>query len=116
MIQTKKKDQPNFKKSWNVNDSSQHKCKKNKTKMRKRKRFFNFPIGFRAENENCNGLMQGESQKVPTKWKFTENKSIPSRSAGMCNINNITKTACYLWFLDKIMNPKKWKIRQNFPI
>lgn len=32
----KKKDQPNFKKSWNVNDSSQHKCKKNKNAKKKK--------------------------------------------------------------------------------
>lgn len=81
----KKKINRILKKSWNENDSSQHKCKKNRTKMQKREDSFIFRSDLSRK---------WKLQKVPTKWKFTENKLIPSRSAGMCNINNSTKTAC----------------------
>lgn len=67
----------------------------NRTKQKcKKEKILSFSDRIWAENENCNGPLQGESQKVPKKWKFTENKLILSRSAGMCNINNSTKTAC----------------------
>lgn len=66
-------------------------AKRTKQKCKKEK-ILSFSDRIWAENENA--MDHCKAQKVPTKRKFTENKLIPSRSAGMCNINNIAKIAC----------------------